>query len=144
MLGGGGPRLLRLAAREAQIVGFAPQMTAAGRPMLRLVTDAALERRVAVVREAAGDRFEQLELNAFVADAGIVGGTQPMSASLAALLKSAGPALVGGSPYILHGTLQQLREGLLRRRERSGISSYGIPARAMEALAPLVAELSDR
>ena len=144
MLGGGGPRLLRLAARDAQIVGLAPQMTAAGRPMLRMVGDDAVARRVEIVRQAAGDRFGTLELNAFVADAGIVGSDEPIGASIAAFLKSAGPAAVGGSPYLLYGTLRQLRDTLLRRRERMGISSYGIPARSMEAFAPLVAELAGR
>jgi probable F420-dependent oxidoreductase len=144
MLGGGGPRLLRLAAREAQIVGLAPQMTPSGRPMLRLVGDDAVADRVEIVRNEAGDRFASLELNAFVADAGVVGSDQPIGASLAAFLKSAGPAAVGGSPYLLYGTLGQLRDAILRRRERMAISSYGIPARAMEAFAPLVGELAGR
>jgi probable F420-dependent oxidoreductase len=144
MLGGGGARLLRMAAREAQIVALAPQMTVDGRPMLRQATDGALVERVEIVRRAAGPRFETLELNAFVADAGVVGGAQPIAASMAALLKSAGPALVGGSPYVLYGTIARLREALLRRRERTGLSSYGIPARAMEALAPLVEQLAGR
>lgn len=144
MLAGGGPRLLRFAAREAQIVGLAPQMTVTGRPMLRQASDDAVAGRVEIIRQAAGDRFETLELNAFVADAGIVGSGQPLSATLAAFVKSAGPAAIGGSPYLLYGTFGQLREAMLRRRERSAISSYGIPARAMEAFAPLVAELTGR
>ncbi|HEX2884082.1 MAG TPA: TIGR03621 family F420-dependent LLM class oxidoreductase [Candidatus Limnocylindria bacterium] len=144
MIGGGGPRLLRIAAREADIVGFAPQMTDTGRPMLRQATDAALAERVEVVRRTAGARFDNLELNVFVVDAGVVGGSQPLPRSLAALVKSAAPALAGGSPYVLFGTLDQLREGLLRRRERVGISSYGIPARALEAFAPVVESLSGR
>ena len=144
MLGGGGPRLLRLAGRRAQIVGLAPQMTATGRPMLRLATDPAFERRVAIVRHAAGPRWDELELNAYVADAGIVGGPQPIGASLAALAKSAGPAIVGGSPYVLYGTVAQLRESILRRRERTGLSSYGVPAAAMESFAPLVEALAGR
>lgn len=144
MIAGGGPRLLRFAAREAQIVGLAPQMSPAGRPMLRLASDEALAGRVELIRAAAGDRFDRLELNVFVADAGIVGGRQPVAASVAALAKSAGPAAIGGSPYLLYGTITRLRESILRRRERSAISSYGIPARAMEAFAPLVAELAGR
>jgi probable F420-dependent oxidoreductase len=142
MIGGGGPRLLRLAAREAQIVGLAPQMSTAGRPMLPSIRDAAVDERVEIVRRTAGDRFEDLELNAFVADGGIAGGRRPLGSSLAALLKAVGPAAVGGSPYLLYGTTSQLREALLRRRERTGISSYAIPARGMEDFAPLVAELS--
>lgn len=144
MIGGGGPRLLRFAAREAQIVALAPQMTPGGRPMLRLATDPAFEARVDVVRRAAGARFDDLELNAFVAAAGVVGGPQPIGASLAALLTSAGPALVGGSPYVLFGTVTQLRESLLRRRERTGLSSYGVPAASMEAFVRLVEALAGR
>ena len=144
MLGGGGPRMLRFAAREAQIVSFVPQFSDSGRPMARHATESALSERVAHVRSAAGSRFDELELNVFVADAGVVGGPQPLTTSLQALLKSAGPALAGGSPYLLYGTLDQLRDGMLRRRERTGINSYGIPARAMEAFAPLVASLAGR
>jgi probable F420-dependent oxidoreductase len=144
MLGGGGPRLLRLAAREAQIVGLAPQMTVSGRPMLRTIGDEAVAGRVAIVRRAAGDRFESLELNAFVADGGIARGDGAIGASVAALLKAAGPAAVGGSPYLLYGTVAQLQDSLERRRERTGISSYGIPARRMEQFAPLVEALSGR
>jgi probable F420-dependent oxidoreductase len=143
MLGGGGPRLLRMAAREAQIVGFAPQMGTAGRPMLRATTEAALADRVAIVRQAAGSRFEELELNVFVADAGVIGHGQPLPASLSAFVKSAGPAAIGGSPYLLYGSAAQLRERLLRRRDRIGISAYGIPSRAMEAFAPIVERLRD-
>jgi alkanesulfonate monooxygenase SsuD/methylene tetrahydromethanopterin reductase-like flavin-dependent oxidoreductase (luciferase family) len=142
MLGGGGPRLLRLAAREAQIVGLAPQMTVSGRPMVRTIGDEAVAGRVEIVRRAAGDRFESLELNAFVADGGIARGDGAIGASVAALLKAAGPAAMGGSPYLLYGTVAQLRESLLRRRERTGISSYGIPARRMEQFAPLVEALT--
>ena len=144
MLGGGGPRVLRLAAREADIVSFVPQFSASGRPMARHATEAALRSRVAQVREAAGSRFIDLELNVFVGDAGVVGGPQPLSSSLGSLIKSAGPAVAGGSPYLLYGTIDQLRESLLRRRERTGVSSYGIPARSMEAFAPLVESLDGR
>jgi hypothetical protein len=119
-------------------------MTPTGRPMLRLASEDALAGRVALIRDAAGARFDELELNVFVADAGIVGSGQPAASSMAALAKSAGPAAIGGSPYLLYGTVSQLREAMLRRRERSGISSYGIPARAMEAFASLVADLAGR
>ena len=144
MLGGGGPRVLRMAAREAQIVGFVPQFSAGGRPMLRYVAESGLAERVEIVRRAAGPRFDDLELNVFVADAGVVGGSQPIGPTLKAFLRSLGPAAIGGSAYLLYGTLDQLREAMLRRRDELGINSYGIPARAMEAFAPLVASLAGR
>jgi hypothetical protein len=112
--------------------------------MARHATEAALADRVSIVREAAGERFERLELKVFVADAGVAGGDQPIGASLATALKSLGPALVGGSPYLMYGSIDALRERLLRRRDLLGISTYSIRASSMEALAPLVALLAGR
>ena len=143
IMGGGGPRMLRLAAREADIVGFIPQFSPRGRPILTDATATALDRKVAIVREAAGDRFEHLELNLFIVDAGMIGSGRPAPESMLAAAKLATVGLAG-SPYFLYGTLSGLRERLERRRERSGISYYAIRQESMEAMAPLVAALSDR
>jgi hypothetical protein len=43
-----------------------------------------------------------------------------------------------GSPYVLYGTLGQLRETVERRRDRTGISYYAIRQGSMDAMAPLV------
>jgi probable F420-dependent oxidoreductase len=144
VIGGGGPRLLRLAARHAQTVGLLPQFDTRGRPMVAQGTEAATEQKVAILREAAGSGFEALELNVLVADAGVIGtGSGPM-ASVGAIAKSLAPRLVGGTPYAMYGTLHQLREQLERRRDRLGISYYVWSARLMEQMAPLVAELAGR
>src|SRR2546423_8350311 len=63
-VGGGSKRILSIAAREANIVGFGPRTRADGSGLD--VTDAtseATERKVAWVRQAAGERFNELELN---------------------------------------------------------------------------------
>jgi probable F420-dependent oxidoreductase len=141
IMGGGGPRMLRLAAHEADIVGFIPQFSPSGRPTWSDASEAALDRKVALVRQAAGERSARLELNVFIADAGLIGGGADLARSLVAAAKS---TIVGlaGSPYLLYGTLGQLRERLERRRARTGISHYSIPQRSMEAMAPLVAALT--
>jgi probable F420-dependent oxidoreductase len=143
LIGGGGPRMLRLAAREADIVALQPQFDLRGRPMLRQATEGETARKIAILREAAGPRFEALELNVIVGDAGLVGSGRPLGASLLTATKALGTGLVG-TPYVLYGTLGQLRERLLRRRDRLGISYYAIPGHAMEAMAPLVAALTGR
>ena len=143
IMGGGGPRMLRLAAREADIVGFIPQFSPRGRPILTDVTEAALDRKVAIVREAASDRFERLELNLFIADAGVVGSGQPVPRLVLAAAKSAAVGLVG-SPYVLYGTLAGLVDRLERRRERTGVSYYAVRQGSMEAMAPLVESLAGR
>jgi alkanesulfonate monooxygenase SsuD/methylene tetrahydromethanopterin reductase-like flavin-dependent oxidoreductase (luciferase family) len=144
MLGGGGPRVLRLAAREAEIIGLLPMMSARGRPIWREASDEATARKVAIVRAAAESRFDELELSVFVGDCGLVSTRTPGSRSLAAAAKSVAPRLIGGSPYLLFGTRLALREELLRRREATGISYYVISSRRMEEMAPLVDELAGR
>jgi probable F420-dependent oxidoreductase len=143
LMGGGGPRILKLAAREADIVGFIPQFSPRGRPIWTDVTEAALERKVAIVREAAGDRFAHLELNLLIADAGMMRGGQPLPRSALAAAK-AGTAGLVGSPYLLYGTLPALRERLERRRERTGISYYAIRQGSVDEMAPLVEALAGR
>lgn len=68
LIGGGGRRTLTLAGQQADIVGLAP------RPMPGLtrsaadphsLTPAATAEKIRWVREAAGDRFDQLELNTY-------------------------------------------------------------------------------
>jgi probable F420-dependent oxidoreductase len=143
LIGGGGPRLLRLAARHANIVALQPQMDQRGRPMVRQATEGATAHKIAILRAAAGPRFEDLEINVIVGDAGLAGSDRPPLESLAAATKSIATALVE-TPYALYGTLGQLRDRLLRRRDRLGITYYAIPGRAMEAMAPLVAALGGR
>jgi probable F420-dependent oxidoreductase len=143
IIGGGGPRMLRLAAREADIVGLIPQFDARGRPIVRQATEGATEAKAAIVREAAGPRWDGLRLDVNVVDAGLIGSGATPFASLAAAAKAVAVALVG-TPYVMYGTLPRLRALLERRRDRTGISQYAMPAHAMEAMAPLVELLAGR
>jgi probable F420-dependent oxidoreductase len=143
-IGAGGPRMLRLAARHAEIVGLIPQFTSGGRPRIMDASEEALARKVEVVRAAAGEGFSALELSIYCADAGMVGGgghghglAGSAFAAAKELLTAAMP-----SPYLLYGRLGQLRDRLERRRDRLGISHYAIPGHAMEEMAPLVRALS--
>jgi len=142
VIGGGGPRILGIAAREADIVSFIPQMSAQGRPRVREATTAATAQKVERLRRAAGERFERLELCAFVLHTNVAEGRSPVGA-LGARLEG----FVSGSidtPYVLAGTRASVREQLLRFRERLGITYWTIPMRGMEGFAPVVEELSGR
>jgi len=145
LIGGGGPRMLRIAAREADIVGLLPQFSARGRPIFTQASERETERKVEIVREAAGSReaFERLELNVLVADGGVIGRSSPAGSALAAA-KSLGPLAIGGTPYLLYGTATQIRERLLRRRERLGISYYVLHLPLIEPMAPVVEALAGR
>jgi probable F420-dependent oxidoreductase len=129
MLGGGGQRLLRLAATEAQIVGLAPRIPSPEHPDIRSCTAEATAEKVAWVREAAGPRFAELELNTYTA----LGPVQITDDAIAAgsavadrLRQRYGAELsveeVLDSPHVFIGTVQQLVDKCLALRERLGIT----------------------
>jgi alkanesulfonate monooxygenase SsuD/methylene tetrahydromethanopterin reductase-like flavin-dependent oxidoreductase (luciferase family) len=142
-IGGGGPRMLKLAAREAEIVGLTPGFDTHGRVHVRQASETATAEKIAIIREAAGSRFSNLELNMWLGDAGLVGSGNSLLGSVAAAARWA-PTTLYGSPYVLYGTLSSTREQLLRRRDKLGLSYYTIPSRAMESMAPLVQALAGK
>jgi probable F420-dependent oxidoreductase len=138
MIGGGGPRMLRIAAREAQIVAIAPSINPGGGPKVGTVTVGSVEERIATLRRAP--RFSELELNVIVFDAQVTDAAQSMVEGLAAQIKSAATTIVD-TPFFMYGSRASLIEDLLARRERLGISYIALPGGAMRAFAPVVAAL---
>src|SRR5207249_11856636 len=61
-VGGGRPKLLRFAAQNADIVGIAPRVLPDGKADVMGCTLAGCEKKIAIIREAAGPRFDQLEI----------------------------------------------------------------------------------
>src|SRR5437763_403909 len=109
--------MLALAAQEADIVGIS--LLGLGGP--------SFAEKVAWVREAAGPRFEDLELH--------------VNASRVDVSASSAAAEVLGSPGALVGTVDQVVETLIARREAFGLSYYVIKADAMDAFAPVIARV---
>jgi probable F420-dependent oxidoreductase len=142
-IGAGGPRMLGLAAREADIVGLIPGFSERGWHLFGQATEKATAEKIGLIREAAGDRFERLEINIWLVSAGLAGSGNSLLGSAAAATMGAATA-VYGSPYVLYGTLGSVRDRLERRREKLGISYYTLPSRSMESMAPLVEALAGK
>ena len=142
IIGGGGPRMLRFAAREADVVGLLPQFDPRGRPIVAQATEGATRTKASLVREAAGDRWGSIDLNVLVFYAGLVGGREGVLAS-ARNAAIAGAVSLIGTPYVLHGTPGRVRDILLRRRDAWGLNSYTFSAGSMESMAQIVAALSE-
>src|SRR5256714_11919134 len=85
MIGGGGPRMLRIAAREAQIVAIAPTLNPDGGPRLRTITVGSVAKRIATLRRSP--RFSELELNVIVFDAQVTDAARSLAYALTARLK---------------------------------------------------------
>src|SRR2546425_619494 len=138
VIGGGGPRILRIAAREAQIVSLLPPVDARGRHRIRAITVGSVAERVARLRRAK--RFAELELNVIVLDAQVTDARQPLLAAIAGRLKSTATAIVA-TPFLMYGSRASLVEDLLERRARLDISYIALPGSAMRSFAPVVAQL---
>jgi probable F420-dependent oxidoreductase len=140
MIGGGGPRMLRFAARHADIIALNPRFDANGQPVLADLTTGEAERKLAQVRDAVGDRLDSVELNIFVIDAGVTDEPRSLFDAFATRVKGVAAQLID-SPFFLYGSTASLKRLLLERRERLGITYYGLPEKAMEPFAPLVREI---
>ncbi len=136
MIGGTLPRLLRFAARHADIVGFD-----SGPPDPRSWTFDALRRQAEVVHEAAGARTPELHLNP---DIWGVGKPRRDIVDQAATRLGVDPDDVDRSPYILAGSVHEIVEYLERLRETLGISYVTIPSDQMDEFAEVVDGLRGR
>jgi probable F420-dependent oxidoreductase len=148
LVGGGGRRVLRLAAREADIVsvhrnlehGVAASWVKEKQGDRRL--DAGVSERIGWIREAAGDRFAALELHALILKVAITDHRESAAAELGrANGLSADDVLA--SPHYLVGTVNGITDELRERRERWGISYWTLAGgQDPSLLAPVVERLS--
>jgi probable F420-dependent oxidoreductase len=143
VVAGGGPRILGLAARTADVVGINPDLGAGviGPDAGPSATAEATDEKVALVREAAGDRFETIELHSRVHLATIDSDPGALAEALAPAFGLTGEQALA-SPHALVGTVDQCVESLLERRERWGFSHMTWGADAMETMAPVVERLA--
>jgi len=146
LIGGGGKRVLSLAARKADIVSLVPNMSAGrvGRESAANATGAATAEKLAWVREAAGDRMSSLELHTNLTNVFVTDDRLPTMEKVARGygLDDASDALY--IPHVVIGTVPQCVEQLLERRETTGISHYTVFETNLDAFAPIITELQGR
>ena len=147
LIGGGGRRTLELAAREADIVGLAPRVLPGGRGDPRSITLEATAEKIGWVREAAGERFERLILNAYpsmvpirVTDDARAAARDAIDSIRARTGLEIGERELLESPHVFIGSIGGLTEKLLRLREQLGISSFLVGE--IGELAPVVERLT--
>jgi len=145
MIAGGGPKVLGLAGREADIVGINLSLAsgnldaaagASGAP-------AATDTKVAAIHTAAGERFNSLVLQTRIH---FVLPTDDRTA----LIDSMAPGFnlsaqeAAEMPHVLVGTADEMCDDIERWRDRWGISYVTWSADAIDTMAPVVERLSGR
>lgn len=148
LIGAGGQRMLTIAGREADIVGILAGPLNAGEPTARDPAAFSPERfaqKIGWLREAAGERFAQLELSVIMTP--VLTNNRRQGAEQVAQARGwsgVSAEEILAMPTIVIGTEEEIAEQMLERREQFGLSYYMVVDRLMEACAPLVRQLAGR
>ena len=126
--------------------------TAAGAMDLGDRTLQAFDEKVRWIREAAGERFAELELNTLIQHVRITDDRRQGAEEVLAGYASWPPDLLVNlprgteelleAPYCVIGTVAQIVEQLQERRERYGISYITVHGGYTQALAPVIERLA--
>jgi probable F420-dependent oxidoreductase len=145
LLGGGGRKMLAIAGREADIVNinFDLREGRVNRRLIRTGKSEATEEKVGWIREAAGGRFDKIELSVTIFVTTITDEREVLAAGMAAGFELE-PADVLAIPHFLIGTVDEIVEDLQARRDRFGISYVIVPGEVVESFAPVVERLSGK
>jgi probable F420-dependent oxidoreductase len=143
LIGGGGKRVLSLAAREADIIGINGTMTAGviGPDAISTMTAEAVDDKVAIVRAAAGDRMAEIEMNVRVFMVNVTDDRIKRMDSMSSAM-GVPRSFMEESPFALIGTTGQMIEDLQARRDKWGFSYIIVGAEDIESFAPVVAALA--
>lgn len=143
LVGGGMPRMLRLAGRHADIVGINPTIPngAIDGDAVRSGLAEETDRKLDWVREGAGERFDDLEIN-LLNFACIVTDDRDGTAEALAPAFGLSPTDLLAFPHALIGTVDQIVDSLEERRDRWGASYVVVQGDALDAFAPVVARLT--
>jgi len=143
LIAGGGDEILALAGREANIVAIVPSgITGSGQippEKFRLET---MREQIGMVRDAAGDRFGEIELSMFLdctltddREKAIVEQTEKGKVE---------PHAVRNNAYRGIGTLREIRDHIVRVRDAIGITYFCLRGPDVESLGPIVDELTGK
>lgn len=152
--GGGGPKMLRLAAKHADIISIVPVTTKNGKGLLSGITMDKTIEKVNLIKEAAGERFDQIELN-WAITAIVITDDREKTAEMAlsAIDRGLHPDLevdvkltveeILNSPYVAIGSFEEIAEQIRRVRQLTGMSYVGVFPTQMDAFAPVIPLLRD-
>ena len=143
IIGGGGRRVLSIAAREADIVSVNANLRdgLGGAETAPNIVPDMTSRKVAWVREAAGDRFDDIELSVTIFFAAISENPAELAEAVGGGFGLPAEAVLQ-TPHFLVGSVDEMVETLQQRREEYGFSYVVFSGGSDESMAPVVAKLA--
>jgi probable F420-dependent oxidoreductase len=145
IIGGGGKRVLGIAAREADIVGVNGTLHAGviGEEAIATMTRDAVVDKVAIVADAAraAGRLDKIEMNVRTFFVSVTNDRDGQVAAMAELL-GVDEQMIRESPFALIGSPDQIADDLIARREEFGFSYVIVGGAEADSFAPVVAKLA--
>ncbi len=146
-IGGGGKRMLSIAAREANIIGVHLQLGPTGSEVEADESRRMLREKIGWIQDAAGARYRQIELALLLFAATVVDSEAEKIAEAERISAAGGtaklsPEAILASPYHLIGSASEISEEILELRESFGITHFSISRSDLNGFAPVVTKLS--
>ena len=143
MIGGGSPRILRLAGREADIVSlnFNNRSGMIGPDGVQLSSEAETQKKMGWIKQGAGDRFDDIEIEIGAYFTFVMDDASPVLGQFAQMFGLSEDDMAK-HPHALFGSVDAICDELERRRELHGISYITVGRDNMESFAPVVERLS--
>jgi probable F420-dependent oxidoreductase len=128
LVAGTGERVLRVAARDADIIGIAGARQVRGKPpgTFRMCTAEETDDVVRFARSQAGDRAASVEWNVLVQVVKVTDDRLAAADEALADDEAMSPEEYLQSPFILIGTVDEIAAQILRHRERYGFTYYTV------------------
>jgi probable F420-dependent oxidoreductase len=145
MIGGGAPKILRLAGREADIVSlnFNNRSGMIGPEGVQASTEEETQKKIGWVKEGAGDRFEDLTIEIGAYFTFVMDDPGPVLGNFAQMFGFSEDEM-RAHPHALFGSVDTICEELQRRRELHGISYVTVGEDAMEPFSEVVGRLAGK
>ncbi len=147
LIGGGGPRVLKFAAREADIIGINGTLTAGvvGPEALATMTAESVDEKVAIVAAEAErvGRLNDVEMNIRTFFVKVTNDRQKTVAGISSMF-GVSEEMINSSPFALIGSVDSCIEQLMERREKWGFSYTIVGAENIDECEPIVAALNGK
>jgi len=145
MIGGGAQRILTIAGREADIVSlnFNNSSGKLGAEGIGSSTAEHTDQKIQWIRNGAGERFDQIEIEIaayFTVVTPDGAGTRAKMAPMFGMT----PEVFAEHPNVLIGSVDEICDRIVERRERFGISYTSFGASVMDSVIPIVERLSGK
>jgi len=151
LVGGGSKNVLGIAGRHADSISVATRATPEGQIDSTNITRAAVEQKLRWIKDAAGDRYGQIELNVTMREVRVVDDRRAAAAAILSEWQASGSPMgradeiteddVLNSPYMALGTVDQIVAQIQAAREQYGFSYIQVDGRDMDAFAPVMGQL---